>query len=353
MNRSFLYGLVGVVGVTAIGLLPTACQGGGVGDPCTPEDERVFRFSGFKVTEDIIESRSFQCATRICLVNHFQGRVSCPFGQPSPKDEQGLEGCTPKRDSKGNYVLGQGSCGTDPNTGKAQMCMEAGSFSPSCGLSQGKDVANKFCAGLGAGGTCNDAGFCECKTDADCLFVTSAVVSCDPKSHQCVSYGCHTPGDCQNPDAFPDDPQKNADFNKGKACCLPGTDTPVTSAVCGQCRGQPGTTPTRAAENSVYCSCRCGVAEGQPDDPNFNFCTCPDGFECSEIRKNVGLGDEKITGKYCILKDTAYDSNKDQCGLVDGYWAAGSGSDIACKGASSGQCQTKKGGCEPTNPPKN
>ncbi len=340
MNRSFLYGLVGVVGVAAIGLLPIACQAGGVGTLCTPEDEYSFRFSGFKVTEDIIESRSFQCATRICLVNHFQGRASCPLGQPSPKDAQGLEGCTPKRDAEGNFVLGQGSCGLDPNDNKTkQMCMQAGSFSPSCDLTNGQDAANKFCAGLGAGNTCSEAGFCECKTDADCLFVTSAVVSCDPKSHQCVSYACHTPGDCQDASLTP---EKNA----GKACCLPGTDTPVTTAVCGQCKGQGGTA-TRDAEHAVYCSCRCGVAEGQPDDPNFNFCTCPDGFECSEIRRNVGLGDEKITGKYCILAGTEYKTDTDQCGLVDGHWAAGSDTDISCKGASSGQCKTKTGTCEP------
>jgi hypothetical protein len=344
MNRSFLYGLVGVVGVAAIGLLPIACQSGGVGVPCIPEDEYSFRFSGFKVTEDIIESRSFQCATRICLVNHFQGRVSCPLGQPSPKDGQGLEGCTPKRDGAGNYVVGQGSCGLDPSDNKTkQMCMQAGSFSPSCDRGDGTkaavDAANKFCSGLGAGNTCSEAGFCECKTDADCLFVTSAVVSCDPKAHQCVSYACHTPGDCQDSSA---EPEKN----KGKACCLPGTDTPVTTAVCGQCKGQAGNA-TRDADAAVYCSCRCGVAEGQPDDPNFNFCTCPDGFECSEIRRNVGLGDEKITGKYCILAGTAYDTNKDQCGLVDGHWAAGSDTDISCKGASSGECATKSGSCNP------
>jgi hypothetical protein len=340
MNRSFLYGLVGVVGVAAIGLLPIGCQSGGVGDPCTPEDEVSFRFSGFKESEDIIESRSFQCATRICLVNHFQGRVSCPLGQPSPKDAQGLEGCTPKRDSKGNYVDGQGSCGADPNEPKVvQHCVQAGSFSPSCDLTNGQDAANKFCAGLGAGGKCNPAGFCECQTDADCAFITSAVVSCDVKSHQCVSYACHTPGDCQDASLTPDK-------NKGKACCLPGTDTPVTTAVCGQCKGQSGKA-TRDAQNAVYCSCRCGVADGQPDDPNFNFCTCPDGFECSEIRRNVGLGDEKITGKYCILAGTQYDSNKDQCGLVDGHWASGSDQDISCKGSASGQCKTKTGACNP------
>src|SRR6187549_2052480 len=81
MTRSILSGLFGLFSVVAIGSLPAACQSGGVGDPCTPEDEYNPDFAGFKVTEENIESRSFQCATRICLVNHFQGRVSCPLGQ--------------------------------------------------------------------------------------------------------------------------------------------------------------------------------------------------------------------------------------------------------------------------------
>ena len=56
------------------------CESGGVGDPCTPEDEFFDTFSGFSVGEVNVESRSFQCETRVCLVNKFQGRVSCPYG---------------------------------------------------------------------------------------------------------------------------------------------------------------------------------------------------------------------------------------------------------------------------------
>lgn len=56
------------------------CQSGGVGDPCTPEDEFFDNFSGFSLGEVNVESRSFQCETRVCLVNKFQGRVSCPYG---------------------------------------------------------------------------------------------------------------------------------------------------------------------------------------------------------------------------------------------------------------------------------
>jgi len=62
-------------------LLLTGCPPGGVGDPCTPEDEYHQGFSGYSETEVNVESRSFQCETRVCLVNHFRGRVSCPYGQ--------------------------------------------------------------------------------------------------------------------------------------------------------------------------------------------------------------------------------------------------------------------------------
>src|SRR6188768_369995 len=68
-----------------LGLLPLACQPGGVGDPCTPEDEYEQKeFSGYNAKEVNVESKSFQCETRVCLVNHFQGRVSCKYGQAEP-----------------------------------------------------------------------------------------------------------------------------------------------------------------------------------------------------------------------------------------------------------------------------
>jgi hypothetical protein len=78
MNRTFRISSF-VSGLAFTGML-AGCQPGGVGDPCIPEDEYQRDFSGFSVEEVNVESRSFQCETRICLVNHFQGRVSCPYG---------------------------------------------------------------------------------------------------------------------------------------------------------------------------------------------------------------------------------------------------------------------------------
>ena len=80
----------------ALGVLAFGCQSGGIGDPCTPEDEYQQYFSGYEVSEVNIESKSFQCETRLCLVNHFNGRVSCPYGQTEgqvamlnlPQDQQ-------------------------------------------------------------------------------------------------------------------------------------------------------------------------------------------------------------------------------------------------------------------------
>jgi len=70
-----------------LGLFPLACQPGGVGDPCTPEDEYNDMFSGFDQKEVNVESKSFQCETRVCLANHFLGRVSCRYGQTGPKTD--------------------------------------------------------------------------------------------------------------------------------------------------------------------------------------------------------------------------------------------------------------------------
>ncbi|MFC1642761.1 hypothetical protein ACFL5O_08770 [Myxococcota bacterium] len=67
--------------LSLVGLAALGCRAGGIGDPCIPEDEYQNLFSGYSVEQTNVESRSFQCETRICLVNHFQGRVSCPYGQ--------------------------------------------------------------------------------------------------------------------------------------------------------------------------------------------------------------------------------------------------------------------------------
>jgi hypothetical protein len=52
-----------------------------VGKPCVPSDEQFTYFSGFEVTEFAVDVPAGGCETNLCLVNHFQGRTSCPYGQ--------------------------------------------------------------------------------------------------------------------------------------------------------------------------------------------------------------------------------------------------------------------------------
>ncbi len=81
-----------MVGTVCVAL--AACRAGGVGDPCIPEDEYQTDFSGYSLGEVNVERRSFQCETRVCLVNGFRGRVSCPYGQTADDVENAADdGC--------------------------------------------------------------------------------------------------------------------------------------------------------------------------------------------------------------------------------------------------------------------
>ena len=317
MTRSILCGLLTLLSVGALAVVPFACQSGGVGDPCTPEDEYNTQFAGFKVQEENIESRSFQCSTRICLVNHFQGRVSCPQGQTTTDIQ---------------------SCGgpTDTSCGAGAKCVESQTLAPecTCDINKPGDCLAQ-CSGI-QGTSCDPKlKVCGCTMST---MVNNVLFSCalaDPncKGKTCLavlkSYLCHKPNNCQSASA--------TDNGGGKQCCVPGTDTPVGVTVCGQC----DTSSHRNAADAVYCSCRCcpkccddpsvtaedktaGRCEldktlcGTACDPNFHYCNCPTGFSCSEIRKNVGLGDAQLTGSYCIKENSAYNKNPSSCGSVKG-----------------------------------
>lgn len=69
-----------VCGSVIVSIFP-GCNSARVGDPCVPEDEYSEKFSSFSAEEVNVESASLQCESRLCLSNHFQGRVSCPYGQ--------------------------------------------------------------------------------------------------------------------------------------------------------------------------------------------------------------------------------------------------------------------------------
>jgi len=54
-----------------------------VGAACPPAEERSPKFAGFNEQEVSVETKSAACSSGICLVNHFRGRTTCPYGQDS------------------------------------------------------------------------------------------------------------------------------------------------------------------------------------------------------------------------------------------------------------------------------
>ena len=101
------------------------------------------------------------------------------------------------------------------------------------------------------------------------------------------------------------------DPDGSSGCLAPGTSDPVLTSVCGQCSA-------RRAVEAVYCSCRCGLAEGQPPEGVGDLCRCPAGYQCQELRPYLG-GLDSHAGKYCVKEGTQW-SGTGHCGAVTGYW---------------------------------
>lgn len=255
---------------------------GNIGDPCLSGDEANPAFEGFRVNETTFISPVAACSSKICLVNHVQGRADCPLGQPAPTPCSGP---------------GDTSCGS------GSSCVAAGQNGPTCYLTSVDGGTPVLDASNCASGVCNTARkTCQCTSDAQCPQGTA----CNPDTQECTSYVCHSAGECQSADATDAE-------NAGKSCCAGTTDTPVNGEVCGQCEKGSG----RNADEDIYCSCRCGPVDGEAPDGS-EYCACPSGFECSVGWPGTGLGDQLLTGKYCIKQGTAY-TDPGQCGSVSGH----------------------------------
>lgn len=161
----------------AMGLGALACEPGGVGDPCIPEDEYQTTFGGYDPSEVNVESRSFQCETRVCLVNHFQGRVSCPYGQTEadvpanpacPQCTGNLAGTDPKR-CRIPGTSGQLAEDIINVPVPAQLVRRTAAASPEHGGEGVQDSVYCSCRCKNADGSKDDgARYCDCPSGFSC-----------------------------------------------------------------------------------------------------------------------------------------------------------------------------------------
>lgn len=160
-----------VVGV-GLALLPAAaCKSTGVGDPCTPEAEYNTQFNGFSVDEVNFESKSFQCQTRLCLVNHFQGRVSCQYGQDTNGNgPPGYNGCKVPNDPTKDIV-------GDPNLKDSAKVVQ-----PQCANRNADKAVYCSCRCANADGKTDDGlPYCDCPDGFSCSHLVDSISSAGNK----------------------------------------------------------------------------------------------------------------------------------------------------------------------------
>ena len=140
----------------------------GVGDPCTPSVERAAGFRGFHESEVTIETGAPQCRTQVCLVNHFRGAVSSPYGGGDV-----LPQCADRSAAKAVYC----SCRCANAAGKTDDSDDY------CACADGFECAN-LVSSIGALDDHVSGSYCIKKSTAYDP-AASCSSSCDPNGAQC------------------------------------------------------------------------------------------------------------------------------------------------------------------------
>lgn len=168
----------------------TGCSATGVGDPCIPEQEYDPTFAGFDEREVNVESKSFQCETRLCLVNHFRGRVSCPYGQDrtashADLSQSGMEACNNQKPGDANsacctpgiYQPVMPTTNITSAGGDGGMAMGGTNYEVKAQCTDRKAAATVYCSCRCAnvdGKTDDGANYCQCPDGYDCTQLVSA-----------------------------------------------------------------------------------------------------------------------------------------------------------------------------------
>jgi hypothetical protein len=144
-------------------MLPDAA----VGTPCIPSPELSASFAGFQFNELTVDEGNAACGNLVCLVNHLQGRTTCPYGQNSNGNgPPPAAGCT---------VPGTGMPVT-PNAG----AMGQGVLPQCLGRTASTTV---YCSCRCADENGNSDGpFCTCPAGYSCTQVVPELVAGDPKA---------------------------------------------------------------------------------------------------------------------------------------------------------------------------
>ncbi|MGD0528690.1 MAG: hypothetical protein ABSE49_26375 [Polyangiaceae bacterium] len=145
-------------------------DGGGapVGAPCLPYQELSPTFAGFDVAELTVDQGDPACASGVCLVNHFQGRTSCAYGQAT--DGSGVDA------GAGCALPGTGAPVAPDGSSELGKLVE-----PQCtDRTPSLDVTCSCRCANAEGATDDGASYCSCPSGTVCAQVVPGFVSGDP-----------------------------------------------------------------------------------------------------------------------------------------------------------------------------
>jgi hypothetical protein len=125
-----------------------------IGAQCTPSEESSSTFDGFTTADAVLDANNPGCGGGACLVNHFQGLTSCPYGQSA-------QGAPP---------AGQKACAA----GSGQPV--SGAVEPWCVDRQPSAAVYCSCRCANADGRTDDgATYCDCPGSFTCTQVFSSL----------------------------------------------------------------------------------------------------------------------------------------------------------------------------------
>jgi len=234
-----------------------------VGAPCIPFQELSKTFAGFSTFEVTVDQgESAACTSGVCLVNHFQGRASCPYGQTT-----GGQG---NADAGACTVPGSGApvMPNSPTVGQQVL--------PQCTDRTANLDVTCSCRCADPDGQTDDAGtYCTCPTGTICSQIVPELVQGDPLAGgYCVPMGTTydpttvCPSTC-DPAQFEDPTQANCGVGDD-AGALPSASGQATTYLATTIRLQNGLCLPQAlpTAGSGMAACQIFFVLAAPESPD-------------------------------------------------------------------------------------